>query len=50
MGSEGCKEQTLKTDQNNAMIYEDVAGVTDETLHSYFLKLGETICTSLVSG
>lgn len=24
MGSEGRKEQTLKTDQDNAMVYEDI--------------------------
>jgi len=47
MGSEGRKEQTLKTDQDNAIIYEDVAGVPAESVHSYFLKLGETICTWL---
>ncbi len=47
MGSEGRKEQTLKTDQDNAIIYEDLAGLPSETLQSYFLKLGETICTWL---
>ncbi len=47
MGSEGRKEQTLKTDQDNAIIYEDVAGIPAETIQAYFLKLGETICTWL---
>ena len=47
MGSEGRKEQTLKTDQDNAIIFEDVSGIPIETIQSYFLKLGETICTGL---
>ena len=46
-GSEGRKEQTLKTDQDNAIMFEDVpadslSGVTD-----YFLKFGEKVCTYL---
>ena len=47
MGSEGRKEQTLKTDQDNAIVFEDVAGVPAETVQPYFLKLGQTICTWL---
>lgn len=47
MGSEGRKEQTLKTDQDNAIIFEDASGMPVETIQSYFLKLGETICTWL---
>lgn len=47
MGSEGRKEQTLKTDQDNAIIYEDVVGQSAAAVHSYFLALGEMICTSL---
>ncbi|MEI6260520.1 MAG: DUF294 nucleotidyltransferase-like domain-containing protein [Deltaproteobacteria bacterium] len=47
MGSEGRKEQTLKTDQDNAIIYEDLAEAPTETIQSYFLKLGETICSLL---
>lgn len=46
MGSEGRKEQTLKTDQDNAIIFEDGEGTTDKR-QEYFLKLGETICTWL---
>ncbi|OGJ84223.1 MAG: hypothetical protein A2268_10730 [Candidatus Raymondbacteria bacterium RifOxyA12_full_50_37] len=44
LGSEGREEQTLATDQDNAIIYEENA---TETARSYFLKLGETVCTSL---
>ena len=46
-GSEGRKEQTLKTDQDNAIIFEEPAGTPIETIQSYFLELGDTICTWL---
>ncbi len=48
MGSEGRAEQTLKTDQDNAIVYEDI---DDEGLQkkaqSYFDKLSHLICTWL---
>jgi CBS domain-containing protein len=50
LGSEGRKEQTLKTDQDNAVIFEDIsqgAAVSGEKVHSYFLRLGEKICAGL---
>lgn len=47
MGSEGRKEQTLKTDQDNAIIYEDVAETEAASVHGYFLALGKTICNAL---
>ena len=47
MGSEGRKEQTLKTDQDNAIIFEDVSKESEESVKSYFLKLGEKVCTLL---
>lgn len=47
MGSEGRKEQTLKTDQDNALVFEDVSGVPAETHQAYFLELGQTICSWL---
>ncbi len=47
IGSEGRKEQTLKTDQDNAIIFEDVSKESEERVKSYFLKLGETVCTWL---
>jgi CBS domain-containing protein len=40
MGSEGRKEQTLKTDQDNAIIYEDVPTGRNK-VRDYFLKFGE---------
>lgn len=48
MGSEGRKEQTLKTDQDNAIIFKDPDnGQTIENLQSHFLELGEKVCTWL---
>lgn len=44
MGSEGRKEQTLKTDQDNAIIYEDVPRESEERVRDYFLTLGEKVC------
>ncbi|MGD9824907.1 DUF294 nucleotidyltransferase-like domain-containing protein [Desulfobacter sp.] len=47
MGSEGRKEQTLKTDQDNAIIFEDVNEEEFESVNAYFLKLGEHVCNML---
>jgi CBS domain-containing protein len=58
LGSEGRKEQTLKTDQDNAIIYEDVredvgedpgkkSKISEQEVKSYFLKFGERMCTWL---
>lgn len=47
MGSEGRKEQTLKTDQDNAIIFEDVNEGELEFVNAYFLKLGEYVCNML---
>ncbi len=47
LGSEGRKEQTLKTDQDNAIVYEDLRETDAETAGKYFLKLGETVCNWL---
>lgn len=44
MGSEGRKEQTLKTDQDNAIIYEDVPQKAEKETRSYFLKFAKTVC------
>ena len=45
MGSEGRKEQTLLTDQDNALIYED--GYPSEKTQEYFLELANYISDSL---
>jgi CBS domain-containing protein len=47
VGSEGRREQTLKTDQDNAIVYEDSPGKTEETIRGYFLAFGERVCTWL---
>ncbi|MCI5083068.1 MAG: DUF294 nucleotidyltransferase-like domain-containing protein [Saprospiraceae bacterium] len=43
MGSEGREEQLLRTDQDNALIYEDVAEGDEDMVKSYYLKLSEKI-------
>ncbi|MBR9981558.1 MAG: cyclic nucleotide-binding domain-containing protein, partial [Desulfatitalea sp.] len=45
LGSEGRREQTLKTDQDNAIIFEDIADKADlERATAYFLKFGKRVC------
>ena len=47
LGSEGRNEQTLKTDQDNAIVYEDPKPGTEAAVNAYFLKFGEIACTLL---
>ncbi|MFH1156570.1 MAG: DUF294 nucleotidyltransferase-like domain-containing protein [Pseudomonadota bacterium] len=48
MGSEGRAEQTLKTDQDNAIIYETIFEEHEhDRIRDYFLRLGNLICTWL---
>jgi len=47
LGSEGRKEQTLKTDQDNAIIFEDVNAKSRKEVMKYFLKFGEKVCNWL---
>ena len=47
LGSEGRKEESLFTDQDNAIIFEDVAKESEPAVNSYFIKLGEKVCSSL---
>jgi CBS domain-containing protein len=44
LGSEGRKEQTLKTDQDNAIVFEDLPPESLEKARIYFLKFGEKVC------
>jgi len=46
LGSEGREEETLLTDQDNAIIYKDVEENSEE-VNSYFIKLGELVCNWL---
>lgn len=48
MGSEGRREQTLKTDQDNAIVYEDIVDPEKaKECSAYFSDLAETICNRL---
>ena len=47
LGSEGRREQTLKTDQDNAILFEDMPGEFTDSVRGYFLKFGEKVCTWL---
>jgi CBS domain-containing protein len=47
MGSEGRKEQTLKTDQDNAIIFEDVNAASRQEVKEYFTAFGEKVCNWL---
>jgi CBS domain-containing protein len=47
VGSEGRMEQTLKTDQDNAIVFEDVPKSQEKSVKKYFLSFGEKICTWL---
>jgi CBS domain-containing protein len=44
LGSEGRMEQTLKTDQDNAIIFADVDSEDRDNAQQYFLSLGKTVC------
>ncbi len=47
VGSEGRREQTLKTDQDNAIVYEDPPEEDAETVRTYFLNFAEKVCNWL---
>ncbi|MFC5282732.1 DUF294 nucleotidyltransferase-like domain-containing protein [Pedobacter alpinus] len=47
LGSEGRKEQTLKTDQDNAIIYEDKANEQRELVRTYFLEFATRVSDKL---
>ncbi len=44
MGSEAREEQTLATDQDNAIIYADVDPERNEAVQAWFLRFGEKVC------
>ncbi|MBU0474924.1 MAG: cache domain-containing protein [Bacteroidetes bacterium] len=44
LGSVGREEQTLNSDQDNAIIYEDVPIELEESVHKYFHQFGIKIC------
>lgn len=47
MGSEGRGEQTLKTDQDNAIVFADGDENHLAEVRPYFLKLGQNVCDML---
>lgn len=47
LGSEGRQEQTLRTDQDNAIIYEDKANEQRELVREYFLAFAATVSERL---
>jgi len=47
LGSEGRKEQTLATDQDNALLFEDVEDDKFENVQNYFMLFGEKLCNYL---
>ncbi|QQS52681.1 MAG: cache domain-containing protein [Bacteroidota bacterium] len=47
LGSEGRREESLYTDQDNAIIYEDVQADKEALVSEYFNQLGEMVCNSL---
>lgn len=47
LGSAGRREQTLRTDQDNAIVYADPEPGKAEVVQQYFLKLGEKIVEGL---
>ncbi|MHB1308058.1 MAG: DUF294 nucleotidyltransferase-like domain-containing protein [Limisphaerales bacterium] len=44
LGSEAREEQTLATDQDNAILYADVAPDQNEAVQAWFLRFGERVC------
>ncbi len=47
LGSEGRGEQTLVTDQDNAIIFEDITEEEKESVEAYFAEFGKKVCTWL---
>jgi CBS domain-containing protein len=47
LGSEGRSEQTLVTDQDNAIIYEDKANEQRELVREYFLEFANRVSSAL---
>ena len=47
LGSVGREEQTLTSDQDNAIIFEDVAADRLDEVQAYFLSFAKKVCTYL---
>jgi CBS domain-containing protein len=49
LGSEGREEQLLRTDLDNAILYQDVPEIASEQAKKYFLQLGEQVIEILLA-
>lgn len=49
LGSSGRHEQTLKTDQDNAIVFEDVPQAREGQVREYFQAFGQEVCALLAS-
>ena len=49
LGSEGRREQTIKTDQDNALLYADPPEGREDAVRDYFLELGRRAVEALVA-
>jgi CBS domain-containing protein len=49
LGSEGRREQTLRTDQDNALVFEDPAVAEEGPAAAYFGRLAREVSAALVS-
>lgn len=47
MGSQARHEQTLATDQDNAIVFADTGPADEEAVRGYFLRLGQRVCSWL---
>ena len=47
LGSEGRKEQLLRTDMDNAIVYEDVEGKHDQKVKAYLLAIAQEVISIL---
>lgn len=47
LGSSGREEQTLASDQDSALVFEDVDEEASPGVHDYFVRLGERVCSWL---
>ncbi len=47
LGSEGREEQTLASDQDHAIVFEDVPEADEPAVHAYFLKVGRFVSEGL---
>ncbi len=48
LGSEGRREQTLRTDQDNALVFADVPSEKEEEVKKWFLRFSERVVDGLV--